>query len=151
MKSVDSTFRKEKGRYLIEVRLRDLDQFFNSLDPSPFHDKDIDDDAERYIVNSVGAFPLKTQLKLVFYLPHEHHTEAATVLSEAIDNYFDFRVTMARRELGATLNEGRVAMVLGLAFLVTCITVRTALGALQVHLNGMLLHLGMVSYPGNLR
>ena len=34
----------------IEVRVRELGQIFNSLDPSPFTERDLDDDAEAYIV-----------------------------------------------------------------------------------------------------
>jgi hypothetical protein len=35
---------------IIEIRLGKLQQLFNSLDPSPFHDRDLDHDAEEYIV-----------------------------------------------------------------------------------------------------
>ena len=50
MKKMESIFKNEDGYFLIEIRLSNLVQFFNSLDPSPFRDKDLDDDAERYIV-----------------------------------------------------------------------------------------------------
>jgi hypothetical protein len=36
---------------IIEVRVAELSQLFNSMDPSPFHDKDLDDDAEEFIVS----------------------------------------------------------------------------------------------------
>ena len=36
----------------IEIRLSRLPQLFNSLDPSPFHERDLDHDAEDYIVGS---------------------------------------------------------------------------------------------------
>jgi hypothetical protein len=133
MKKIESIFRSEDGYFLIEVRLRDLNQFFNTFDPSPFHDKDIDDDAERYIVDSVRAFPLKTKLKLVFYLPPEHHGEASKVIAYAIDNFFDFRATMASRELHTTLYEGRVAFALGFIFLIICIGFRTVLSFMSSH------------------
>ena len=131
MKSLDAIFRKEKETYLIEVRLANLKQFFNSFDPSPFHDKDIDDDAERYIVESVRAFSLKTKLKLVFYLPQEHNNEASRVLTYAIDNYFDYRATTATKELYSTLREGRTSMMFGLLFLFICIGIRSAFGSLS--------------------
>jgi hypothetical protein len=133
MKKIESIFRKEDGSFLIEIRLKDLNQFFNTFDPSPFHDKDIDDDAERYIVESVRAFPLKTKLKLVFYLPEQHHGEASKVLTYAIDNYFDYRATLTSRELASTLYEGRFALLLGTIFLVICISLRTGFGFLSVH------------------
>mgnify|MGYP003392134273 CR=1 FL=1 len=36
---------------VIEVRIRELAQLFNSFDASPFHERDLDDDAENYIVS----------------------------------------------------------------------------------------------------
>ena len=36
----------------IQVRLRELGQLFNSLDPSPFIERDLDDDAEAFIMGS---------------------------------------------------------------------------------------------------
>jgi hypothetical protein len=53
----------------IEIRLRRLQQLFNSLDPSPFHERDLDQEAEDYIVESADEFPLQTPLHLVVYLP----------------------------------------------------------------------------------
>jgi len=40
----------KSNRATIEVRVQDIGQLFNSLDPSPFHERDLDDDAEAYIV-----------------------------------------------------------------------------------------------------
>jgi hypothetical protein len=37
--SPSTTQRRENT---IEVSLRDLEQFFNTIDPSPFHEKDLD-------------------------------------------------------------------------------------------------------------
>ncbi len=36
----------------IEISLSRLSQLFNSFDPSPFHERDLDPDAEEYIVGS---------------------------------------------------------------------------------------------------
>ena len=35
----------------IELRLKRLDQLFESYDPAPFHEKDLDPDAEEFIVS----------------------------------------------------------------------------------------------------
>lgn len=143
MKKIESIFKNENGYFLIEIRLTDLNQFFNSFDPSPFHDKDIDDDAERYIVDSVRSFPLKASLKLIFYLPLEHHEPASKVIPYAIDNFFDFRATMATRELYSTLYEGRVALLLGFVFLIVCISLRSALGFMSARPMGNILLEGL--------
>ncbi|HYF36884.1 MAG TPA: hypothetical protein VD994_16425 [Prosthecobacter sp.] len=36
---------------LIEVKLTELAQLFNSMDPSPSHERDLDQDAEDFIVS----------------------------------------------------------------------------------------------------
>ena len=43
-------YRLEGNQYLIEINLREPRQLFNSLDPAPFHEKDLDASAEEYIV-----------------------------------------------------------------------------------------------------
>jgi hypothetical protein len=35
----------------IKLKLRDMSQLFNSMDPSPFLEKDLDDDAEEFIMS----------------------------------------------------------------------------------------------------
>ena len=34
------------GVHHLELNLHELDQLFNTMDPSPFHEKDLDHDAE---------------------------------------------------------------------------------------------------------
>jgi len=41
----------------IEVYVRDLDQLFDSIDPSPFHRRTLDRDAEEFIVSSAKELP----------------------------------------------------------------------------------------------
>jgi len=37
---------------MIVVRLNAVGQLFNTMDPSPFHERDLDHDAEEFIVSS---------------------------------------------------------------------------------------------------
>ena len=43
--------------HTISLKLRDVNQLFNSMDPSPFIEKDLDDDAEEFIVTWAQEFP----------------------------------------------------------------------------------------------
>jgi hypothetical protein len=123
VKELDSYYRNENGTYLIEIRLSNISQIFNSFDPSPFLEKDLDDDAESYIVQSVSEFSLKTPLKLVFYVPKQVGEEDIQILPEAIHNYFDYRKHNAARELRQTFRQGRVSLIIGLMFLGFCVTI----------------------------
>lgn len=112
----------------IEIRLSQPQQLFNSLDPSPFHERDLDDDAEQYIVDSADEYPLDQPLRLVLYLPAELPAEPLPGkppdLVTGIHHYFAYRAEETRRRLRIFLREGRIALVVGVTFLFLCIALR---------------------------
>ena len=55
---------REDDAAAIAIRIAKLHQLFNSLDPSPFYEKELDKDADAYIVDSVDEFPLPKPLRL---------------------------------------------------------------------------------------
>lgn len=116
-----SRYRQEQGVWLIEISLTSLDQLFNSFDPAPFHEKDLDADAEAYLVDATREFPLGAPLKLVFRLPAAADTQS---LTSAIHGYFAYRRDSAWRDLRFRLQDGRLALGIGLAFLAVCLGVR---------------------------
>lgn len=127
----ESNYRRdEDGAWLVEIRLRETRQLFNSLDPAPFHEKDLDDEAERYIVGAVRDFHLDAPLKLVFHLPAG--ATGAETIPDAVHHYFAYRGAMSARELRSRLRQGRISLLIGLAFLFTCITLRQTL-LLEAH------------------
>jgi len=112
-------------RRRIEVRLSKLRQLFNSLDPSPFHEKDLDRDAETYIFESADERPVTETIELIVHLPADQLGLPECVnLETAIRNYFAYRAQETRRRMRFQLREGRSALAIGLAFLVLCMTLR---------------------------
>jgi hypothetical protein len=55
----------------IELRLRELNQLFDSFDPAPFHEKDLDRDAEEYIVSWAREFAPAMPLVFRLHLPED--------------------------------------------------------------------------------
>jgi len=124
----ESSYRRQDGSVLIELELNNLRQMFNTLDPSPFYEKDIDADAEEYIMGAAREIPLKAKLKLVIYLPAtEARKEDSKLVADAIHHYFRYRLGAARRELRLVFRQGRSSLAIGLTFLLICITSQTAL------------------------
>lgn len=117
MKKLESYYQREEETYLVEIKLNDMNQLFNSLDPSPFLVKDLDDNARDYIVGSVCEFSLSTPLKLVFYLPPEDEQEARVILPVALHNYFDYCERREHRRLKVIWRQGRIALIMGVVFL----------------------------------
>ena len=50
---------------IIEVRVAELSQLFNAIDPSPFRERDLDPRAEEFIVEWGSALPAAEPLALV--------------------------------------------------------------------------------------
>ncbi len=118
-------YRREDGFTLVEIKLTKIEQLFNSLDPSPFHEKDLDKAAEDYIVDSVRDLSPETPVKLVIYLPREMLVETGVRATPAsIHHYFSYCHASTTRKRRLLLREGRIALAIGLAFLIACVTLR---------------------------
>ena len=133
MSSQPSRYSSENGVGLIEIELESVNQLFNSFDPSPFHLKDLDDDAEAWIVGAARDFPLSAPLKLVLHLPAKEIDRAeAAGPARALASYFGDRLESTRRDLRYLFRTGRIALLIGLAFLAACLALR-ALAQTMLH------------------
>jgi hypothetical protein len=54
----------------LELRVHELAQLFNSMDPTPFHSKALDREAETFIDAWARGFPTKNPLHLTIHLEH---------------------------------------------------------------------------------
>ena len=125
MDDIESLYRKVDGNVLIEIKLSSVIQLFNSFDPAPFHEKELDSAAEHYIVDAVKDFPDKTKFKLVIYLPKDLATgERAQMIAPAIHNHFQYKVLVAERKYRARIRHGRATLLIGLPFLTLSLLAR---------------------------
>jgi hypothetical protein len=103
---------------VIAVHVTELKQLFNSLDPSPFHDRDLDPDAEEYIVGWSRELPRDVPLALLVHLDRAAgQSDEAAILRNAIHQFFHDRSEASRRQLRQLFRRGRISLVIGLAFL----------------------------------
>ncbi|MBM3548667.1 MAG: hypothetical protein FJX54_17105 [Alphaproteobacteria bacterium] len=143
-------YRTDGGVALIELRLQTLDQLFNVFDPSPFHRKDLDGDAENYIVGALRELGPRPA-RLVLHLPREVAVaEDASHVGEAIRNYFAYQTQITARDLRLELRRGRDSLAIGLLFLAGCQLLRQVLlsfgeGPVQTVLGEGLLIAGWVA------
>ena len=106
------------GSHVIEVRVAELRQLFNAIDPSPFRERDLDPRAEEFIVEWARELPRDAGLALRVHLdraagPSDEHT----LLGQAIHQYFQVRAAGSRRRLRELFRRGRISLVIALAFL----------------------------------
>lgn len=105
----------------LRLALRNVSQLFNSLDPSPFYDRDLDPAAENFLVSWAGELHPHAELRLTLYLkerPAEPEPERWIV--QAIHQYFGERARLERAALRTLLRQGRASLLIGLSFLTLC-------------------------------
>lgn len=121
-------YRREGDYTLIEIRLREVRQLFHTLDPAPFREKDLDEDAEKYLIEACREAGTRLPLRLIVHLPAaEAASDAAHSLPEAVHNYFAYRQREARADMLQLLRYGAVSLSIGIVFLIACLALRRAL------------------------
>ena len=91
----------------IELRVGELGQLFNSMDPTPFHHRDLDPAAEEFIESWALEFPRESHFRIIVHLERMPSEDPTPLVAEAIHNYFDYKAVLARRSLRVQLIEGR--------------------------------------------
>jgi hypothetical protein len=110
--------------HCIEIKLRDLNQLFNTMDPSPFVDKDLDADAEEFILSWAREFPLAEPVGLAIYVSDDGaERQPDELIIKAVHNYFAYRANLTSRELHRLFREGRISLGIGILFLSSCLII----------------------------
>jgi hypothetical protein len=109
------------------------------MDPSPFIDRDLDRDAEEFIVSWARELPPNHELKLVIDLTIPPPADRAAETKDAVRHYFSERAEGKRREFRQLMRRGRISLIIGLLFLGVCLTLGNLLEKLGVSaLSGIL-------------
>ena len=92
------------------------------MDPSPFHERDLDDDAEEFIVSWAQEFPRRDPVSLVIHVNQiPAQRDAQHLVESAVHHYFAYRAKLKMLELRHLLKVGRTSLLIGLVFLGTCL------------------------------
>jgi hypothetical protein len=102
----------------IEIRIEEIADLFHSLDPFPFREKDLDKDAEEFIVSWARELPADQPFKIVVHLPEtEASTPEAQEIGAALARYFAYRAQIVSLDLRELFRLGRRALAIGLTVL----------------------------------
>jgi hypothetical protein len=119
------------GCVLIEVHVAELQQIFNSLDPTPFRKRDLDPKAEQFIADWARELHEEVPLGLLIHVDREAASEDdENVVPAAIRDYFAERALATRRQLRLLLRRGRTSLLIGLVFLSISIAAGNIVGDL---------------------
>jgi hypothetical protein len=111
---------------VIDIRIQTLEQLFDSLDPSPFHDKALHRDAEAYLVECAGEFPAQEALELRIHAPQALAPRLPEI-ERAVHSHFLLAHARAERQLRWRMRLGRMALAVGLLVLAGTLLLRRSL------------------------
>lgn len=106
-----------EGAQRLDIRVGELRQLFNSMDPSPFRERDLDPAAENYIVEWASELRGQASLALVVHAkrePASRDEEAA--LQQAVHDFFGRGAAAARVRLKRLFRRGRLNLLIGILF-----------------------------------
>jgi hypothetical protein len=113
----------------LDLRLRELGQLFNSMDPAPFLERDLDRDAEEYIESWAMEHAAGSRFQITLHLQQlPALPDSGQLITESIHNFFAYKAELARRELRRLLSQGRTSLAIGLCFLAACLAAANAIG-----------------------
>ncbi|MDE2165627.1 MAG: hypothetical protein KGJ66_04725 [Alphaproteobacteria bacterium] len=107
--------------HAIRLKLHEMGQFFNSMDPSPFIERGLDPDAEEFIVSWAHELPAGAPLKLRIDLEQWPAEDPKDVIRQAVHNHFSHRARLTDMEFRLLMKQGRTSLLIGLAFLASCL------------------------------
>lgn len=106
----------------IELRVENVAQLFHTLDPFPFRERDLDREAEEFIVGWARELPAGRAITIVVHLPEaETKTSAAGELSEAFRRYFSDHAVATQGAIKELFRIGRRSLVIGITILIACL------------------------------
>lgn len=126
-------YRTHKGTVFVELKLRQISQLFDSRDPSPFLDRDLDDDAVDYIVSASLEHSNHVPIHLLIHLPDKSAlTIDPEIVIEAIHNHFIYNAELIRKKLRRAMRNAQFSIVVGLVVLFACLTMAQTYTARQL-------------------
>src|SRR6201997_5810213 len=117
---------------VIEVHVAEIKQLFNSIDPSPFRNRDLDPKAEEFIVGWAKDMRREAPLALVVDLDRPAGLpDEAVVLRDAIHEFFHQRAQAFWQRLRDLFRVGRTSLAIGLIALAVAIALGDFLASLM--------------------
>jgi len=122
-RSKKSRYRFEDGKTCIDIHLKSPQQIFDSRDPAPFLERELDPQAVEYLKASAEDIPLKEALKIVISFSDNKGKETieASTIALAVKNHFDYEMEILRMQLRSTRRRGQFFLIIGFLFMVLCL------------------------------
>ena len=106
----------------LALRVREIAQLFNSMDPTPFLNKDLDPGANTFIETWASVYPSRSHFHITIHLEQwPEDGDPTSMLTEAVHNHFSYKAVQTRKALKQLLLQGRTSLAIGFVFVALCL------------------------------
>ena len=113
----------------LALRVRELAQLFNSMDPTPFLNKDLDPEANAFIETWAAGYAPGSRFHITIHLEQwPADGDPSEMLTAVIHNHFTYKAERKRLALNHLLQQGRLSLAIGLVFVTLCLFAADAIG-----------------------
>jgi hypothetical protein len=107
---------------VINLRLREISQLFNTLDPSAFRIRDLSPSVDQYLVDWAQELPQGSPLRVVVYLGSGGDKENEVEnISDALGSRYSEKERAETHALRILFRDGRRAFLIGMSLLSACL------------------------------
>jgi hypothetical protein len=109
----------ESTEDIIELRVDEIAQLFHTLDPFPFRERDLDREAEDFIVGWARELPADQTIRIIVHFPdNAAETNASRELADAFNRHFSHRAGIIQSDLTELYRIGRRSLAIGVVVLI---------------------------------
>lgn len=119
--SLEQRYRIEDGAICIDVRIKNALQLFDSRDPAPFRERDLDDDFVEYVLASAQNFSSRSRFKIVIHMSDTLTQTEAAELRIAIQSFFSYEALLQKMHLRRLVKNTNYFLGLGSILLLICL------------------------------
>ena len=141
---ISPRYRIEGGKTCIDIRLKSAHQLFDTRDPAPFRERDLEGAAVEYLVGAFEDLSPKAEAKIVLWIAEPAPELPPETLKEAVRAYFAYEIVRLQRKTRQQLKTGRLALGMGLAMLAGFLTLAELTVLLPVGTLRQILREGLV-------
>ena len=121
--TIGTRYRVEDGRSHIDIKVAHSRQLFDTRDPAPFRERDLDEDAVEYLLAAAEEIPRTQRLAIAVTISDEPEPRmAADSIVEAVRRHFRHEDQQIQRRFREHIRRGEMSLVVGLTMLVAFLT-----------------------------
>jgi len=120
-KTPSQRYKVVNGKETIQIRVNSPLQLFDSRDPAPFRDRDLDDDFTDYLISCADEVPNRAPLHIEIIIAKPQPDIKSEAIIEAIENYFQYQIELKKTQFSKMLRMARLFLIVGMVVLAFCL------------------------------